>query len=449
MNRRQFLYGLGGGLALAALPRRLRAYQPGVRPRRLVLVMQNNGTQQANFWPVASGGFTSPILDPLLSNPRIAQRSIVVRGVAVPSDANGTDGNEHDMGFARMWTGERLLNLGGHPWGGGPSVDQIVARPTGRPALTLAVHASSIRPYPKPGFEHRRSFCYVAPGVHRLPTLDPFVAYTRLFWDGSHFDAQTQRRLVLRKSALDVAAADLRELGSRLGPSERAKLDAHAQALRTVEDRLSDQLAGRPGPGATCGAKPALPRDFTDTAPALLVDDESAVPDLVRNHLDLIVAALACDVTRVATLQLGYAGGNWKFDWIGIGEDHHLLAHKDRSDAGNDPIVTEKIVRLNRWYAGQVAYLARALDAIPDGSGSLLDQTLIVWANEFGRGDHNQDNVPIVFIGGAGFGMPAGGRLVDLGRQPFQRVGCTTLRALGFPVSGFGDLPDCGPLSGL
>src|SRR5205085_1188545 len=125
--------------------------------------------------------------------------------------------------------------------------------------------------------------------------------------------------------------------------------------------------------------------------------------------------------------------------------DHHQLAHLDKADAGVDPVVTEKIVRLNHWYATQVAYLASALAAVPAGGGTLLDQTLIVWANEFGRGDHNQENVPIVFIGGAGGGMPAGGRLVDAGRQPFQRVGATTLRAMGFPAAGFGGLPSCGP----
>jgi hypothetical protein len=446
MNRRSFLLGVGGGLALAALPRRIRGALPAGPPKRLVIVMQNNGTQPENFWP-ASGTFTSPILDPLVQNPRIASLTTVVKGVFVPSDANGTDGNEHDMGFARMWTGERLMNIAGHPWGGAPSVDEMIARVVGMPSLNQAIYTSSIQPYPKPGFQHRRSYCYVAPGVHKLPTLDPLLAYQRLFWSGaSQLTPDVRRRLTLRQSALDSATAELRALQSRLGPDERAKLDAHVTAVRSVEQRISDQLSGLPGPGATCGVKPPVPPDYENTAPQLLVDDESAIPELLRTQMDLTVAALACDVTRVATLQMGYAGAKWKFDWIGIGEDHHQLAHMDKTDAVVDPAVIDKITRLNRWYAEQIAYLAGALDAIPDGHGTLLDQTLIVWANEFGRGDHNQENVPIVFVGGL---LPPGGRVVDAGRQPFQRVGCTTLRTMGFSAAGFGDLPDCGPLAGV
>jgi hypothetical protein len=106
-------------------------------------------------------------------------------------------------------------------------------------------------------------------------------------------------------------------------------------------------------------------------------------------------------------------------------------------------------VQANRYYATQVAYLARKLNAIPEGGGTVLDNTLIVWANEFGRGDHSLDNIPIVLIGGARGALASGGRLVDVGRQTFQRVGCTILRAMGLPAEGFGDEPACGPLQGV
>ncbi|HUS67535.1 MAG TPA: DUF1552 domain-containing protein [Kofleriaceae bacterium] len=448
MNRRAFLVGLGGGLGLTALPR--FGYGDDERkrptPRRLVIITQNNGTQQGAFWP-APGTFTSPILAPLLAHSRIAQRTLLVRGIHLVWDANGTDANEHDMGFIRMWTGAKLHAVAGHPWGGAPSVDQLVARESGAASLTLGVHTSAIEPHPKPSFQHRRSFSYVAKGVHKLPTLDPFQAYTRLFWGGEGLNPETRRRLTLRKSALDASAAALRDMKGRLGPAEAARLDAHAESIRALETQLSDVLAGRRGPGATCSRRPPPPRDYHSTGLELLVNDEAAIPEMVRSHLDLIVAALACDVTRVATLQLGYCGGRWKFDWLGIGESHHELAHLDTADAGGDnAAVTASLVKLNRWTAEQVAYLAQKLDAIPEGRGTVLDHTLIVWSNEFGRGDHNMENIPVVFVGGP---MPAGGRVVDAGRQPFQRVGCTVLNAMGLPAAGFGDAPDCGPLLGL
>jgi hypothetical protein len=448
IHRRSLLLGLGSGLCATALTRRLLSDEPPKKPlKRLIILFQNNGTQQANFWPTS--GFTSPILQPLLSDPKIASKTRVVRGVFVPSDANGTDGNEHDMGFARMFTGAKLLSVGNHPWGGAASVDQLVARAWQTDSLTLAILTSGVEPMPKPGFDHRRSFCYVAPGSHKLPTLDPLEAYSRLFPAATPLDPDARKRLVLRKSALDAAIGNLNDVRARLGAAERAKLDLHLSAVRDLETKLARQLDGSP-PTSGCALRPPAPRDYALTAPALLVNDEGAIPELVTTMLDLIAAGIGCGVTRIATLQLGYGGGKWKFAWEGINMDlHQECAHKDTSDAGSSPENTDRLVRANRYYASQVAYLAKKLDSMPEGNGTVLDNTLLVWANEFGRGDHNLSNVPIVLIGGAGGAIGRGGRLIDVGAQTFQRVGCTILRAMDIPAEGFGDAPTCGALQGL
>src|SRR5207245_4833859 len=127
------------------------------------------------------------------------------------------------------------------------------------------------------------------PGIHKLPILDPLLAYSDLFWGAdTTLTPEVRRRLQLRQSALDAATTDLRALQSRLGPDGRARLEGHAEALRTDEQRRSQQLAGQPGPGATCPAKPVPPRDYRNTAPQLLVDDEAALPAIVRTPLDLL-----------------------------------------------------------------------------------------------------------------------------------------------------------------
>ena len=456
VHRRAVLAGLAGSIAATALPRRLWSDEPGPpRPTtRLVLVMQNNGTQQGAFWPAAdpSGALTSPILAPLLGDPALAARTTAVRGVFIPRDAGGTNGNEHDMGFARMFTGAKLMSVGDQPWGGAASVDQLVARAWGVDSLTLAVLASSVEPNPKPGFDHRRSFSYVGPGQHKLPTTNPAAAYLRVFGDGAGpTDEASRRRFALRKSAVDAAAADLRDVRARLGPGERAKVDVHLASVRDLEARLGRAVAGGFSPGAACAAKPPRPDDYGKTAPELLVNDESIVPELVRTMLDVVAASIGCGAVRVATVQLGFGGGKWRFAWEGIDENlHDDVAHRDTSDAGSSPENTARLVRANRWYASQVAYLAKKLDAIPEGDGTALDHTLIVWANELGRGDHSLVNVPIVLVGGASPASPSPrGRVVDEGAQTFQRVGCTILRAMGIAADGFGDEPSCGPLRGL
>ncbi len=435
ISRRQLLLALSAIPATLPFVRKLQA-DPQAPPKRLVLVMQNNGTQQGSFWPDAS--LRSPILDSLFRDPvtgvanGLASKTNIVKGVYIPSDGNGTNGNEHDMGFARMFTGEKLVSRGGQPWGGGASVDQILARAWTIDTLTLAILASQTEPHPKVGFDHRESFSYLGPATLKHPRKDPLAIFNYLF------PAVTPDPH--RVSVLDAVAANLGEVSGRLGPAERAKLDYHLTAIRDVERHLKN----------SCATPPTAPPSYLALDPNSEISEDTYITRLVDDMIDLAVLSLQCGVTNIATLQFGYGGGKWRFGWQGINMNcHDDVAHHDTSDAGSSPENTKRVVLMNQYYASRVAKLATALDAVPEGNGTMLDNTLIVWANELGRGDHNQKNVPIVLIGKASGAIPRGGRVIDAGPQVFNRLGCTVLNVMGQNVPGFGDVPDCGVFRGL
>jgi uncharacterized protein DUF1552 len=438
-RRRSLLQALAASAVTLPFARMLRAGDGGApAPKRLMIFMQNNGTQQHNFWPDVS--LSSPILDSLFTDPNtgsdngLKAKTNVIKGVYVPRDANGTNGNEHDIGFARMFTGEKLISVAGEPWGGGRSVDQILARAWNIDSLTLAVLASQTEPHTKVGFEHRESFSYLDPGTIKHPRRDPLEVYKYLFQVS---DAKVGRRL----RVLDAVAGNLAEISSRLGPVERAKLDNHLTAVHDVGQRLRSV--------PSCPA-PTAPPDYLAMDPNSELNEDTYIPQMVDELIDLAALGLKCGITRIATMQFGYGGGKWRFGWKGINMNcHDDVAHHDSPDVGSTPENTARVVLMNQYYASRVARFATALDAVPEGNGTMLDNTLVVWANEFGRGDHSMENVPIVLIGRAGGAIAKGGRVIDAGRQVFNCLGCTILNAMGTSAAGFGDVPDCGSFQGL
>jgi hypothetical protein len=422
------------GLTLLVPPFLRDAFAGGETPEpALVLFMQPCGTHQAAFWPDPVSG-TSPILEPLLSDPALAAKTLLVKGVS--NMTGGVLGNEHDRGFMGLFTGVVPIGSPVDPFAGGPSIDQTLKRLLAPgvlyPTLNCGVLAADVGP--KNG--HRRSFSYLGPG-QQVPTLtDPYRLYAELF-PRTDVGSATER-LARKRSVLDYAASDLVALSGRLGPNERRKLDAHATALREYEARLSASLGSV---DATC-ARPGEPAAGID------VNAEANVPWLVDMMLELVANALACNLTRVVTFQLGLCGAQWRYDWLGIGKDgHEQVAHYD-DPAGTNVEATAAMIQISRWVADRVAGFARRLEALPAPESSVLDRSLVLWANENGNGIHGMDDIPLVFLGRAAGRLTRTG-LVDQGRQTHYQLGTTLLRLMGVEAAGFGDDPVSGPLLGV
>jgi hypothetical protein len=170
------------------------------------------------------------------------------------------------------------------------------------------------------------------------------------------------------------------------------------------------------------------------------------IPRTVQTQIDLAVMALKCDLTRVVTLQWNHAAGNLDFKWLGIGRSHHQISH----DADTNLASQDQLVQINTWYARQLAYLLARLDETPEGSGTMLDNTLVFWCNELDKGNrHSHTDMPYLLAGGKNLGLQTG-RVLRYGSVPHNNLLVSMMNLLGVPGSTFGDPSFCtGPLGGL
>lgn len=423
LSRRRFNLGLGASLLAAPLLGLLhgetRADTTKVA-RRLVVVFSPNGTIHQHWRPAGSGAsFSFPagsILEPLAAR---KADLILCDGI----DYHGVE--NHEAGMAAMLTGAGS----GASTTGGMSVDQWIASKIGQndrfSSLELGVQTSAW------GGNVQTRMCYAGPGQYVPPDDSPKSVFSRLFGDVAAPGA-VDHTLARRKSVIDLVKAEIGDLRARVGAEEKAKLDQHLDAIRKVELGLSG-----PAPGSGCEAPdpPAIAGDY----------DNDAFPDVGKAQMDLLVLALSCGMTRVASLQWNHTVGPAVFSWVGASEGHHTLSH---SDDGNTAGVAS-FVKAERWYAQQFAYLLDRLAAAPDPEGgALLDSTLVVWCKELGDARlHDCKSVPWVLAGGRYFQR---GRYLDFKGAPHQKLLVSICQALGLSNTTFGDAAaGQGPLDGL
>ncbi|HUS64766.1 MAG TPA: DUF1552 domain-containing protein [Kofleriaceae bacterium] len=432
MNRRSFLRGVGGaalGLPLlhAMGPRRGRAAGAGGFPRRFIAFFSSQGVIRSQWAPSGTGPAfeLSPILAPLADH---KADLLVLSGIDMDV-AYLPGGNAHQKGMGATLTGRGLLTSGPNAsYASGISVDQRMAQAlpaeTRFRSLELGVNVPrTITP------EMRMS--YTGPGQPLPPEDDPFALFTRLFGDGADPEAAARRR-AQRETVLAAVKASYQRLEARVGAEDRQRLEAHAEAVRQVERRLVDLDA------ASC----------TPTAPDASFDPHvnENFPRVGQLQMDLIALALACDLTRVVTLQWSRAGSAMPFTWLGIPESHHSLAHAGDSDAA----ARQKLVAIETWYADQLAYLIAKLKEMPEGDGSVFDNTTILWFSDISKGnDHSRKAMPHILAGSCGGALRTGRHVQYSGKQHNDLL-VSLLNAMEVPDTTFGDPDYCsGPLPDL
>jgi hypothetical protein len=280
------------------------------------------------------------------------------------------------------------------------------------------------------------------------PRLDPVQIWNDLFnAGGGSADPDAAARLERKKSVLDFLDKRYAALAQRLGADDRAKLEQHLTKIRDIERALEDTAA----PTARC--KPPTLVDTSDYNPLTglnSTDDgsvkdtstDAAIPIVGKLMMDMLVMALACDMTAVGTFQWSDTEAKHTFPWLGLKEHHHFYQH----DGGFKPVECEKIYT---WYSQMHLYLLQAMDAVDMGGHSLLDESIVLFGSELQEPpSHKKTNLPLLLAGG-GAGLRAG-RWLKYDHLPHNNLLVSLLNMFGDTRTTLGKPEHCtGPLTNL
>jgi len=267
---------------------------------------------------------------------------------------------------------------------------------------------------------------YAGPNKPIAPIDDPYQMFAKLY--GRRGDRESLG------SILDKVAADLSRVKQHVSAEDRRLLDDHAEFVRAMEQDLE---ASR---NQTMIEIPELEPGVENT--------NDNLPTLSRQQIDLLVSAFQNDLTRITTLQFTKSVGSARMKWIGVDEGHHSLSH----EPDNNEEAQQKLIKINKWFCGELAHLCQRLDDTPEpgGDGSMLDNTTIIWTNELGKGNsHTLNDIPFVMVGGGlGFNM---GRSLKFDRVAHNRLHLSLAHGFGHHLETFGnkELSQGGPLSEL
>jgi hypothetical protein len=416
-SRRALLGGLGALGLGAFMPRRQAAAQANTAKRFLVVhVPEGMWTQAARPQPGAAslGPIFSP-LDPFKS------KLTVLSGLELASRDHGPGGDGHHRGVPHMLTCTEMADDGN---AGGPSVDQKIAAAIGADTTYESLQFAVRIVYGD------TNAALIWAGAHeRLPAMqNPWEAYERIF--GGMMTDPAKPQIDLRKSALDHALAEIGTLRTRLPAADQLRLDSYHASLRDIERRLGNI----PQPGSC--VQPELGQEVDDPRA------EALYPDMGKLQMDLIVAALRCDVTRVASLQWGNSNDQCSYPWLGVNMLGHDMAHSEEA--------ADKKQVVYNWYSQQFAYLLSQLDAIDEGAGTMLDNTVVLWVSEFGNSNaHAADNLLWLVMGNAG-GYLRQGQVLKVDGRSVSDLHATICKAFGIADSTYGNPAYCdGPIDAL
>lgn len=396
---------------------------------RLGFVYVPNGIIMDKWTPMGEGeGFkfapTMQTLEPF------RDRVLVLSGLAQANGRALGDGpGDHARAGATWLTGVHPKKTGGADIHAGISVNQIAAREMGKTtqlgSLEIGLESPTLAGDCDSGYScaYTNTISWRSPTTPNPMEISPRAVFERLFGDGDSTDPTVRlASLNEERSILDYVAGDADRLASGLGASDRGKLNEYLEAIRDIERRI--QMAEE--------------QNATMTLPVM--DRPTSIPEEFDEHarlmMDLMVIAYQTDMTRVVSCMIAREASNRSYRSIGVPDGHHSVTHHD-----GDPAKIEKVVKINHLHAQTFAYLLQKMQSTPDGDGTLLDHSMILYGSSISDGNaHTHDDLPLVLVGGA-CGQIKGGRHLRFPKEtPMNNLLLTMLFRAGLhPSAKLGD----------
>ena len=433
LPRRTLLRGLGAAVALPLLDGMVPAMTAIARTaaapiRRLGFFYVPNGMAMKYWEPEVEGAaFDLPrTLEPLAAH---RDKLNVLTGLAAMEayPQPGEGGGDHARAAGTYLTGMHIKRTTAADVLSGVSADQIAGRAlaseTQFASLELALESVELLG----ACDGTYACAYTNTISWRTPTAplpmenDPRALFERMFGTAASTDPAARLARIRRdRSILDSVSDKAAALRVRLAPGDRVKLTEYLDAVRDVERRIqkAEEQVGRDVP--VVDQPVGIPQDFAAHA---------------RLMFDMLALAYQTDLTRVTTFMLGREVSSRPYPEIGIPDSHHPLSHHE-----NDPQKLDDLGRLNRYHMEQFAHLVQKLGETPDGDGTLLDQSLLVYgAGISDSNTHFHDNLPIALVGGKAAGLRGGRHIRYPHRTPVTNLWMTLLDRMGVPAEQLGD----------
>ncbi len=425
LPRRTFIRGMGATLALPLLDAMVPAMSALSKAApRFAAIYCGNGANMDDWTPATAGvGFEfSPILKPLEA---FRDRTLVFTGLDnFPATDQGDSGGQHPRAAPAFMSCVHPKQTEGADVQAGTTIDQLIAQQICRDSKLSSLEVAVDRNDVVGACDHGYACAYMNSMSWKTPTMplpsetNPRFVFERLFGSGDTAEARVARSQEDR-SLLDGVTQEISQLRRKLGPRDGVKLSEYLDAIRDVERRIAKSESHN-----TDFAVPARPAGVPET-----------FKEYAELMFDLQVLAFQADITRVSSFLMARENVDRSYAEIGLPEAHHSMSHH-----ANNPEKMAVFSKLNTYHVETLAYFLKKLQAIPDGDGSLLDHSIVLYGSGMSDGNtHNNYNVPVVVVGGRDQQMKGNRHLKYPKGTPLANLSLSLMDKFGVNLDRFGD----------